>query len=547
MRKAKIDNQHLSCVFRKATKYMYYFYFMKLDVMRQHILILCSYAILVWIFLFTSGTLFSGFHLSDDQILIAFNNRLEKQDFFSAAWFEIKDDLFLRFRPLAILYYMLLAKWAYPNFTLVAFLVSLQSIFTCYLFYRFARYLKCNPVLAFLFPLFILCGNQGVVFWRNCVNETPGMFLLSISFFYLGKLLHKKNNSRLNTLGFAFFLFLSTLTKESFIILVPALLFLKIWYESLDSGRGYLFSLKQNSKLVIFFTVTCLAEIAVIYYYKNQSNRFIQYVGIDKSTFNVSNLYVSLVRLWITKGYLVIIVPTVIYIFFTIKKYNKDVTTFFLPLALLFLLITLPQILLYSKSLIFERYLLPGTLGSALAILFLQEYIIRHPSTLKTLNKIFLPGCALFLCLQTVLMTRGAVAYANTGYEVKKMLATVIQHTTPADTILIIANSLGQSDQALSTKKYLNAGIGGRRNSVFIEPLVNSAIKHGTIEKVYEENFLTSTKGMNYKDIRDTKNIDCYIFFRNSLEKFMYLYPDLDTSKLVKITGGEFLIFSKKN
>lgn len=528
---------------------MHYFYFMKperKDTLRQHIVILGIYAILIWVFLFTTRTFFSGFHLSDDQILISFNTRIEQQSFFSAAWYEIKDDLYLRFRPLAIFYYLLLAKWPYPDFTLISMVVSLQAIFTCYFFYRFARYLKCNTALSFLFPLFILCGNQGVVLWRNCVNETFAIFLLSISFFYLGRLLNRKNNSRGDTFAFGFFLLLSTLTKESFIILVPAVLFLKIWQESLDTRRGFLFSVKQNSRLIVFFTLIIIAEIAIIYYYKNHSNRFIDYVGVDETTFNISNLLISMLRLWITKGYLAIILPAVLFIFFSIKKYNKDVTAFFLPLAVLFLLITLPQILLYSKSLIFERYLLPGTIGSALVILFLQEYIIRHPSTLNLLKKLFLPACTLLLCLQTLLMTKGAIAYANTGYEVKQMLATVIRHTKPADTILIVVNARGQSDQAFSTQNYLGAAIGGFRKAVYIEPFIDSTHKPGTVDRTTEENFVAGTKGINYQDIANPKNIKSIIFFSNTFMRFSLRHPDFDASVFSKYNNGQFIIFIKK-
>ncbi|MEJ7671660.1 MAG: hypothetical protein WKF59_02875 [Chitinophagaceae bacterium] len=166
-----------------------------------------------------------------------------------------------------------------------------------------------------------------------------------------------------------------------------------------------------------------ITEIAIIYYYKTHSNRFIEYVAVDENTFNLSNLLISIFRLWITKGYLIIVIPAVILIFFVKREYNsykKEIPAFFLPLALLFVIITLPQILLYSKSLIFERYLLPGTLGSAIAILFLQKFINQHQTALKFLDKIFLPACTLLLFLQIILMTKGAVNYANTGYEVKK-------------------------------------------------------------------------------------------------------------------------------
>ena len=338
-----------------------------------------SYALLVWVFVFTTKTFFSGFHLSDDQILIYFNNHLHQQSFFSAAYSEIKSDLFLRFRPLAIFYYLTLAKWPYPDFNIISLIVGWQGIFSCYFFYRFARDLKCSLAVSFMFPLFLLCGNQGVIFWRNCVNETFAIFLLSLSFFFLGKLFSTKINERWNTILFALFLLLSTLTKESFIILVPAVLFLKIWKEVINYN-GFLFSLKQNKKLIIFFIIIVITEIATIYYYKKHSSIFIEYVSIDENTFSITNLLTSTIRLWITKGYLIIIIPVITFIIFIKKKYTpEDIRSFFLPLALLFLLITIPQILLYSKSLIFERYLLPGTLSSALAIPFFTSIYKAQP------------------------------------------------------------------------------------------------------------------------------------------------------------------------
>lgn len=509
--------------------------------------VFCAYAIITWGFLFLTGTIFSGFHLSDDQILITFNNRLQHEPFLSAAYHEIADDLFIRFRPLAIFYYMLLSKWPYPDFTMIAWLVSLQAILTCYFFYRFARYLKCNAVLSFLFPLFILCGNQGVVFWRNCVNETFAMLLLSISFFYLGKLLSNKSHHPGNTFAFGLFLLLSTLTKESFIILVPAILFLKVWQESNVYGKTFPDSVKQNIKLIIVFTVIVIAELAVIFYYKAISPRFINYIGVDESTFTVSNLHISLVRLWITKGYLLVILPFVLFILFMKRKAGnrKEFWTFFLPLTLLFLLITIPQILLYSKSLIFERYLLPGTVGSALVILFLHQYVKRY-QPLQFLNKFFLPACTLLLCLQIVLMTRGAAAYANTGYSVKKMLNSIMEHTDTQDTILLVAYPLGQSDQALSTKTYLNAEIGGKRRNVFIEPLIDSAQREGEVESSVIENFILETKGISYQNISKPKNIRCITFFEKTLPTFMKNHTDFDTTQFRKVSDGQFLIYVKK-
>ncbi|MEO7292117.1 MAG: hypothetical protein ABIW34_03380, partial [Ginsengibacter sp.] len=445
----------------------------------QNRLALFMYAFFVFALIFATKTVYSGFHLSDDQILIGFRTQTDHRSFFSSAINAIKDDLYLRFRPLAILYYMALAKWLYPNFFLIAATVALQGIFACYFLYRFARLLQCAFVASFLFPLFILCGNQGVIFWRNCVNETFGMLLLSLSLFFMGKLFKAKLSYNRNLVFFSIFLLLSTLAKESFIILVPAIIFFKIWQDFLQADTTFLRAVKANIKLVAFFAVITIAEILIIYHYKAISNHFIEYVAIDKDTFNTSNLFISFYRLVITKGYLLIIAPALISILSKRQQlytWRKDVKKFFLPLCIIFLLITIPQVVLYAKSLIFERYLLPGTLGCAVVIIFFTKYIHQHNKQLTLLCNTFLLTCGLLLCVQIFLMIKAAPVYAAAGFEARAVLDTIVQNTNTNDTILLVAFAEGQSDKAISVKAYLNAPIGGNRKNIFIEPIIDSTV-----------------------------------------------------------------------
>jgi hypothetical protein len=176
----------------------------------------------------------------------------------SSAYDAAREDLYLRFRPLAMVYYVAIAKWIYPSFTMIAVVLALQGIFSCYFFFRFARLLKCGLVVSFLFPLFVLAGNQGVIFWRNCMSETLCMLLVSLSLYYLARSLAEKTG-KWNIFFFAVFLLLSTFVKESFIILVPAVLFLKIWQEALGSKISLQASLKRNFPLLLFFSLVIIA------------------------------------------------------------------------------------------------------------------------------------------------------------------------------------------------------------------------------------------------------------------------------------------------
>src|SRR6476469_9491042 len=143
----------------------------KITYQPSDIVILLIYALFIFLFLFLTATFFSGFHLIDDQTYIILNSKYQHVSSLPASFDAAREDLELRFRPLAIVYYVAISKWVYPSFPGIAFVLALQGVFSCYFFYRFARIQKCGQLVSFLFPLFILIGNQGVVFWRNCMSE----------------------------------------------------------------------------------------------------------------------------------------------------------------------------------------------------------------------------------------------------------------------------------------------------------------------------------------------------------------------------------------
>ncbi|MEP6616386.1 MAG: hypothetical protein ABJA57_07390 [Ginsengibacter sp.] len=513
------------------------------------LLLLMVYGCIIFLFLLATGTFFSGFHLIDDQTYILLNAKYHSSSFLYASYHAVKEDLFLRFRPLSMIYYVAIAKWIYPSFTGIALVLALQGIFSCYFFYRFARMLNAGIMLSFLFPLFILAGNQGVIFWRNCMSETLCMLLISIALFYVVRLLKEKNGSKKwNVFVFAVFLLLSTFVKESFIILVPAILFFKIWQEASNNKISWLASFKRNLPLVIFFSLVIVSEISIVYYYKKISDHFIEYVSIDQDTFKPYNLLVSLFRLLITKGYFIAIVPAFLLIVSWRKKtgWHQEIKQFFLPLFVLFLLIVIPQVILYSKSLIFERYLLPGTLSSGFLVLYLQKYMDVHRHQLKWLPAMFLPFCIAILLLQITLMTRDATRYAKDGNDVKTALKTIIENTNPGDTILVVAQPKGQSEPALSVKAYLTAEIGGFRKNVFIEPVVDSTLTISKTEASDVKNFLEMTRGTRYNNIINKSSIRCVLFFENVRDIFLLNHPEVDTIRSRHLGIGRFNIYIQK-
>ena len=97
-----------------------------------------------------------------------------------------------------------------------------------------------------------------------------------------------------------------------------------------------------------------------------------------------------------------------------------------------------------------------------------------------------------------------------------------------------------------STKIYLNSKIGGKRNSVFIEPLIDTTLHLSITHNSVIESFKHDTKGITYNDIAEKKNISCITFFENTIERFSSLYPEFDTTHYSKINAGKFLILVRK-
>ena len=97
---------------------------------KWNVIILFIYALFIFLFLITTRTFFSGYHLIDDQTYIILNTKYQGVSFLSSAYDAAREDLYLRFRPLAMIYYVAIAKWIYPSFTGIAVVLALQGIFS---------------------------------------------------------------------------------------------------------------------------------------------------------------------------------------------------------------------------------------------------------------------------------------------------------------------------------------------------------------------------------------------------------------------------------
>lgn len=122
------------------------------------------------------------------------------------------------------------------------------------------------------------------------------------------------------------------------------------------------------------------------------------------------------------------------------------------PIILL-LLVAVPQIFLYAKSGITQRYLLPGILGYAFLTVTLYRYLnINYKLQAKFILLLILVS----LSSKLSLAWEAAHTFGLEGKSTTALLQTVQANTKPEDPILIVTNPFIYSEWNSSIKKYLN-------------------------------------------------------------------------------------------
>jgi hypothetical protein len=249
----------------------------------------------------------------------------------------------------------------YYLFTLILAIVTNLN------FYLFARYLKFSFYESILFSLFILIGNQSIAYSYifPFPAESSATFFVSLAFIFAIQNSQIKHRVFIYNSLFLIFSLLPAFDKESYILLIPSLIFLKIWLFVHQKNISIVSSIKKNkfilSILSIFF-------IALILWIKLRvTGKF--YAGFDNTTFSIAHSLDLLKFLFTHTIFPYTILVNLIYTFF--KKNNTDKVEN-IYICVFSFLILIPQFLLYTKSGMEGNYhyLLPTTIGLSLLLIY---------------------------------------------------------------------------------------------------------------------------------------------------------------------------------
>lgn len=502
----------------------------------KNIKILDSYVIglflvIIFSFLYFTGTLTSGYHFIDDHSMISMQMSLNDGSFFETAYAYIKNDFNIRFRPLFYLYYVSEIQVFGLNFLVLSIFTGTLAACSFSFFYFGVRKLKFSVVESFLFVLLAFGGSQMAIWWRLGTNETIGIFFLGLAFLFMAKCVNKEKYKS-NNIIFAVLLIVTSLCKESFIITIPAFVVFKIWNEKNVFEITFKESMKNNY-LLILPIVAMFIELVIIKFAVGTNK--IGYAGVTSSVsefvMGIKNILFNPMSLYLWIKFVGVLILTYVVSLITLKEKKEEKIKsikYFLVYLCFFVLLVLPNVFMHAKSGMVERYLLPTTIGCA----FLSIGIIGSVKH-SILRGVMIMATVFFILISFGTSRTNAIIFANEGKQSNVLLKSIRNESKKEDNILLVVDPVNRFEVSYSIKTYL-AYYGF--NNLYAYPIIRD----------YDTEFEKSLKNQWFdwfreKKINDIKNKPkvIIIFDKEHSDRF-FLESNLDEDDYENIAKKDY-------
>lgn len=417
-------------------------------ILKQKSNIIAAGTILLLVFLFISlsGTMTSGFHFVDDHEVLTIDRELQSNSLLSVAEAWIRTDIRgnARFRPVYIVHRIAETKVFGTNFKLWSLYNGLLFGLAILSFYLAVRNLKFSIWHSLVFIIAVFIGPQAAVLWRLGPGEGLAMTFLGLSFLFMSFSVGRPPGGMYNLL-FIFFIVLASFTKESFLLAVPAVLFLKVSIEARNGQIGFFRAAMRNVSLVIPLIVMG-AGLAYIFLFVGTGYAS-EGQGLGGMTRNVIHSILVLGKVFLYP----LILTLALFIYKIIDKKGRNLKPA-IEAFVFMILIVFPSILLYSSTGLEERYLLPSTIGLAYLLIivldgFKSESLLLSKSVIVVSFLVFIPHF-----ISTV---NSAEEFRNDGRETGILLKAIADNVTKEKPVLLIADPVESYELSVSLKTWL--------------------------------------------------------------------------------------------
>lgn len=429
---------------------------------------------IVFLFLLATGVIPYEFYLADDYQALAIKNALQKSDNgFLSIFFVMRNwmlsDIHIRFRPIYWVIRVLRTAIFGVDFNAWAIWIGIESATTLFVLYWCGRKLKQTIGCSVIFALVTTVGPQLSVWYRQGPQEGTGLLFFAMGFWGILNYLEKRG--KISLLVGISCVVLSTLTKESFVIMIPAVVYYIIWNstDNIYDLKSWLASVKYHIGTCSLLVLIMIAEVYVIititgtnsigYAGINPSTKLTEYIQGFKTT-AIAGRYMGLA--------MCLLFGMLLYHTIVIEKAyldKKRIINIMVEFCFILLCI-IPQLLLYAKSGMFERYFIPFSFGCAYFVIFVHKQLSKNK-----MKKNFKIIIGLLLCGQLTMGIEGAILLAVQGEENIEIFQYILDETKNTDQIVFTLNWVENNGAAKIWLNYYgreNISYYSREEEVFV-------------------------------------------------------------------------------
>jgi len=387
-------------------------------------------------FVTLSGSVFSGYHFMDCSEYFKLERDLSEMSWWKCLLKHIDSDMGGRFRPVWQLNNLFKTLLWGDNMLLQGFWQIFLNMIAAFLIYLLGRRIRWTHNESLLFAGISMIGSQSAVFYQTLTIEPTALISLILSWHFIISYLNNEEKLRkiLSYAGFVVFSLLTALLRENFVLVLPASYLFYCMQYSKKYNTEFIPTIVNTLKTGLFLCLITLASLwAVLTFAGNGSG----YGGIDRST-GIFTYLKCAIYLYGISG-CILAFWAIIYPYRNNKAFRKES----LFPVLLFLAITVPQIIIYGKSNIIDRYLFPAIAGCAFfSVLVYRELKNKD----KPINELLWKNISLFLGIIILVICTLVVFSTRFQQEITRYVAQfqgqILQRITSVSSLQYLADSL---------------------------------------------------------------------------------------------------------
>ena len=451
---------------------------------------------------FSSGALFSGFQLTEDYQYLDTHERLGRGETPSIVLNRYFHEDSKRIRLVWPLF-VLQTKIFGTHIHLIRFLTVSMGALALFFLYLFGRGIRFGFLESILMGLLTVTGPYSYVWWRMQTHE-------NICTLFMAAALWAAAAER----KWLFILSLLVMSwhKESYMVIVPALLFLKLWLTKEKFSVSWARAMRRNGVELLVLGLGLGAQMALIVFVTGTlAGGYVGYEGLfwEKLTGAWIKLaQASHVEIWGALFLLALFSTAGIFKNRSIRRQSLA------GMFVFFVLLVAPQLVLFQKTGIRGHYVLPGVFGFWF-VFFYTYFLIKD--SLRPVQKLLLAALVGYLCwAQTAAAFESGVAFKNEGAIVSGLVQSVKNSTRPDDPILMVVDPGRHLEWSWAAKRYLESF--ARRQNLWLFPIIRPNYSEREKYLTYQSPLspLRVYQGRTLRNLPNPENLAAIVVFPTS-------------------------------